>query len=345
MNRPRMVDVARLAGVSQKTVSNVVNDYEHVSPQVRAKVQAAIDELGFVPNTTARTLRTGRTGIIALAVPNLSTPYFAELAQYVTEAAEKRGFTVLIDQTDGLEERERRIAEGRRRQVIDGLIFSPLAMSPADIAAVAGSTPTLLLGEKELPASVDHVVIDNVRAAREATEHLLHLGRRRIAAVGASRGRAPGTGSLRVQGYRDALTAAGLADAAVTVPTSRLQRQSGVEAVETLFDDHPAPDALFCFNDLVALGALHALRLRGIRVPDDVAVVGFDDIEEASYSNPTLTTVRPDKQGIATTAVDVLVGRLNGSLQDEPYERVLGHELVVRESTGGHAPMPNVSPS
>ncbi|RIQ22793.1 LacI family DNA-binding transcriptional regulator [Jiangella rhizosphaerae] len=333
-----MVDVARLAGVSQKTVSNVVNDYEHVSPELRARVRRAIEELGYVPNTTARTLRTGRTGVIALAVPNLSSPYFAELARYVTEAAEKRGFTILIDQTDGLEQRERMIAGGLRQRVIDGLIFSPLSMPPADLAAAAGSTPMVLLGERELPSSVDHVIIDNVRAAREATEHLLELGRRRIAALGGPVDRPTGTGTLRMAGYRAALADAGLADHAVVVPTTRLLRQSGAEAVRHLVDAGPLPDALFCFSDLMAIGAMHALRLRGIRVPDDVAVVGFDDIEEASYSNPTLTTVRPAKDDIADLAVDLLVGRLEGLRPAEPAQLVVDHQLIRRESTGGPPP-------
>ena len=332
-----MVDVARLAGVSQKTVSNVVNGYPHVSPRLRAKVQRAIDELGYVPNNTARTLRTGRTGIIALALPNLSIPYFAELARYVTQEAEKHGFTILIDQTDGLEQREHLIAKGLRRHVIDGLIFSPLAMRKDDLAAAASSTPMLLLGERELPSSVDRVVIDNVRAAREATEHLLQLGRRRVAAVGGPvDDKTTGTGVLRVRGYRAALEAAGLYDARLVIPTKRLLRSSGAEAAERLLELPRKPDALFCFNDLVALGAIHVLRRHGVRVPDDVAVVGFDDSEEAGYSNPTLTTVRPDKEGIAKAAVELLVGRLNGSRRDEaPKELVLEHRLIVRESTSG----------
>jgi LacI family transcriptional regulator, repressor for deo operon, udp, cdd, tsx, nupC, and nupG len=331
--RPRMVDVARRAGVSQKTVSNVVNGYQHVSPAVRTRVQQAIDELGYVPNTTAQTLRTGRTGVIALAVPNLLTPYFAELARGVTAAAERRGFTILIDQTDGLEQRERTIANGLRRHLIDGLIFSPLAMDPADIATAADRMPMLLLGERALPSSADHVVIDNVRAAREATEHLIARGRRRIAAAGGPVGRMAGTGSLRMRGYQQALEAAGLFDPTLVMPTERLLRQSGAEVAGRLLALPNPPDGLFCFNDLVAFGAIHAFRMGGVNVPDDVAVVGFDDVEEASYANPTLTSIRPDKEGIAEAAVELLVGRLDGSRTGEPKELVLDHQLIVRESS------------
>ena len=332
--RPRMVDVARRAGVSQKTVSNVINGYVHVSPQVRSRVQQAVADLGYVPNNTARTLRTGRTGIIALAVPNIASPYFAELATHLSVAAEQRGFTILMDQTDGSLEREQRIAAGLRQHLIDGLVFSPLTMTAAEISAAAGSTPMVLLGEGDTPSSVDHVVIDNVLAAREATEHLIGLGRRRIAAVGAPLEVSTGTGSVRLRGYRSALEEAGLEDAAVVVPTGRLLRRNGAEAAERLLDLPRPPDALFCFNDVIAFGAMHALRARGVRVPDDVAVVGFDDVEEASYSSPTLTSVRPDKKAIAETAVERLFARLENPDSHQPDEVVIPHELVVRESSG-----------
>jgi len=333
--RPRMVDVARVAGVSQKSVSNVLGGYEHVSPELRAKVERAVALLGYVPNSAARTLRTGRTGVIAVAVPNLSAPYFAELASHLTDAAEERGFTILIDETDGDEDREALIARGLRHQVIDGLVLSPLAMDPASIAAAARNIPMVLLGERELPASVDHVAIDNVTAAREATEHLLGLGRRRIATVGGPLDDVTSTGSLRLRGYRAALANAGIREEGIVVPTRRLLRHNGVEAAERLLDASRPPDAVFCFSDMLAFGVMHALRMRGVRVPDDIAVVGFDDVVEAAYSNPTLTSVHLDRQRIARAALDILVGRLDGSRTERPGRVVVEHRLVVRESTGG----------
>ncbi|OLT02843.1 hypothetical protein BJF90_28960 [Pseudonocardia sp. CNS-004] len=330
-----MVDVARVAGVSQKSVSNVLGGYEPVSPELRAKVERAVALLGYVPNSAARTLRTGRTGVIALAVPNLSAPYFAELASHLSEAAEERGFTILIDETDGDEEREALIARGLRHDVIDGLVLSPLAMDPASIAAAARDIPMVLLGERELPASVDHVAIDNVAAAREATEHLIDAGRRRIATVGGPLDDRTSTGSLRLRGYRAALADAGIREEGVVVPTRRLLRPNGTEAVERLLDTGEPPDAVFCFSDMLAFGVMHGLRMRGVRVPDDIAVVGFDDVVEAAYSNPTLTTVHLDRRRIARTALDVLVGRLEGSGAPRAGRTVVDHWLVVRESTGG----------
>jgi LacI family transcriptional regulator, repressor for deo operon, udp, cdd, tsx, nupC, and nupG len=333
--RPRMVDVARVAGVSQKSVSNVLGGYEPVSPELRAKVERAVALLGYVPNSAARTLRTGRTGVIAVAVPNLSAPYFAELASHLTDAADERGFTVLMDETDGDEEREALVARGLRHHLIDGLVLSPLAMDPASIAAAARTMPMVLLGERELPASVDHVAIDNVAAAREATEHLLGLGRRRIATVGAPLDDATSTGSLRLHGYRAAMADAGLSDEGLIVRTLRLQRHHGAEAAEQLLAVPRPPDAVFCFSDMLAIGVMHALRLRGVRVPDDVAVVGFDDVAEAAYANPTLTSVHLDRQRIARAALDILVGRLDGSRAQGAGRTVVEHRLVVRESTGG----------
>jgi LacI family repressor for deo operon, udp, cdd, tsx, nupC, and nupG len=189
----------------------------------------------------------------------------------------------------------------------------------------------VLLGERELPASVDHVAIDNVAAAREATEHLLGLGRRRIATVGGPLDDEPSTGSLRLRGYRAALADAGVREGLV-VGTRRLLRPNGAEAAERLLAASRPPDAVLCFNDMLAIGLMHALRLRGVRVPDDVAVVGFDDV---AYSNPTLTTVRLDRHRIARVALDILVGRLDGSRTERPGRVVVEHRLVVRESTGG----------
>ncbi len=333
--RPRAVDVARLAGVSPKTVSNVVNGYAHVSPALRERVQAAINQLNYVPNTMARTLRTGRTGIIALALPDLAIPYFAEVAREVTAAAEESGFTILIDQTEGRESREHQVASGLRPHAIDGLIFSPLAMTPGEIAVAAGQTPMVLLGERDRPAGLDHVAIDNVEAAHQATRHLVEMGRRRIAVIGAPMDGRRGSGALRVDGYRRALAEAGLAEEPrLVVPSTHLARDEGVRAMRLLLDADRPPDAVFCCNDLIALGAMFEARRRGVAIPDDIAVVGFDDIEDGRYSNPTLTTISPDKVGIARTAVRLLVDRLRGEPSDVSQVQA-DFELIVRESSGG----------
>ena len=336
----RLKDVAVLAGVSVKTVSNVVNDYPYVRPTTRAKVMEAIAELGYRPNMTARNLRSGRSGVIALGVPELDAPYFAELAHHVVGAAMDRGWTVLVDETGqihdrALRDRERSAAAGIRGQLIDGVILSPLALDQSDLARY-GSVPLVLLGERLGSHLADHVAIDNRSAAEEATRHLLDLGRRRIGVIGTQPPPYGHTARQRVQGYRAALRSARVRyDGSLVVPALHWRRPDGLGGVRRLLDLPSPPDAVFCLNDLLALGAIRGLSEAGVRVPDDVAVVGFDDIEEGRFCVPTLTTVAPDKAAIATEAVARLARRLEDDAATAPEEVMVGYSLQVRESTTG----------
>ncbi|MEU1887787.1 LacI family DNA-binding transcriptional regulator [Micromonospora sp. WMMD987] len=331
--RHRLKDVAERAGVSVKTVSNVVNGYQHVRPDTRARVEAAIAELRYRPNLSARNLRKGRTGVIALAVPELDIPYFAELARHVVAAAADHGWTVLIDQTGGGPERERVAAAGIGDHMIDGLIFSPLSLTADDLTGLDG-LPMVLLGERVDHGTADHVVIDNVTAAREMTAHLVSLGRRRIAAVGAQHTPEGAGARLRLAGYTAALAEAGLGyDERLVAATPAWHRADGAAAMRHLLASGARPDAVFCFNDTLALGALRALHEAGLRIPADVAVAGFDDIEDGRFSVPTLTTVAPDKERIARLAVDLLAGRLAGDRDAPPRELTAPHRLTPREST------------
>ena len=328
-----MLEVATLAGVSVKTVSNVVNHYVHVSAATRMRVQTALDELGYRPNLSARSLRGGQSGLIALALPELDFPYFAELARHIVQAAEAHGWTVLIDQTDGRAEREKLVMDGIRDQLIDGVIFSPLVTGARELAARRDTTPMVLLGERVHHGTMDHVGIDNVAAARTAVAHLASLGHTRIAAIGEQRHRRGQTARLRLQGYLAGLENAGLPfDPALVMPAASYHRADGAAAMTELLALADPPDAVFCFNDMLAIGALRTLRDRGVRVPDDVAVAGFDDIEESSYSAPGLTTIRPDKARIASTSIALLAARLDGG--GGPSRDVTERfDLVVRRST------------
>jgi DNA-binding LacI/PurR family transcriptional regulator len=332
---PGLKDVAARAGVSIKTVSNVVNGYVHVAPETRARVQAAIDALGYVPNLAARQLRSGRSGVIALAVPELQSPYFAEIAGLIVKAAERRSWTVLIDQTDGQAERERNLVAGLRRHAIDGLIFSPLALAGEDLAQRT-DTPMVLLGERVWHGPADHVAIDNMAGAADATGHLAALGRRRIAAIGVQEAPSAVTAHQRLAGYRAALDRAGLPrDPALEAAVDSFHRADGAAAMARLLDSGAPPDAVFCFNDLLALGAIRTLLSRGVAVPGDVAVIGFDDIEDGRFSTPTLSTVAPDAPRIAQLAVELLAERLGDGpgAAGAPRELRVDHRLVVREST------------
>lgn len=338
--RVRLQDVAERAGVSVKTVSNVVNGYIHVSDETRSRVQKVIDETGYRPNLSARQLRSGRTGVIALALPELDNPYFAELTRSVVQAAEELGWTVLVDQTDGLLEREQIVTAGFRHHLIDGLILSPVALGVDDLAQrPVDETPVVLLGEKFGAGSADHVAIDNVAAARVATHHLVSRGCTRIAAIGHQSDSSGGSGvaQLRRRGWEQALATAGLlVDERLMAEVATFRRQDGAEATARLLDRGPALDAVFCFNDTLALGAIRTLADRGLRIPEDVAVIGIDDVADGRFSVPTLSTVAPDKAGIARTAVRMLAERLApGGGRLAPREVWADFELVPRESTLG----------
>jgi len=338
-DRVGLRQVAERAGVSVKTVSNVVNGYQHVTDGTRSRVQAAIEELNYRPDLAARKLRQGRSGVVALALPELDAPYFGELARSVIKQAEARGWTVMFEQTDGLVDREQAVLDGNRGRLIDGLILSPIALGAGELQRRRDTVPLVLLGERVEDGPADHVSIDNVSAARIATGHLISLGRRRIAALGNQPRPQSQTAHLRLCGYRAALSEAGLpAPDELVAEVENYHRWDGALAVRRLLALAEPPDAIFCFNDLLALGALRALHEAGLRVPWDVALVGWDDIEDGRYSTPTLTTISPDKQQIASIAVEFLAARLGDGQAEPPRSATAGFDLVVRESTGCGSP-------
>jgi DNA-binding LacI/PurR family transcriptional regulator len=332
-----LYDVAREAGVSIKTVSNVINDYPYVRPETRERVQAAITKLGYIPNLSARSLRSGRTGMIGLAVPELSLSYFAELADKVIRAAEERDLVVLIEQTNRSRERELEVLRGTRPRMIDGLLFSPLALGPEDRGLVDIELPLVLLGERIFDSGVDHVTMQNVAAARAATEHLLAKGRRRIAVVGAHPGEVIGSAGLRLNGYREALAAAGIDYDERLVGWAELwHRQQGAEAMASVIARGVEFDAVFAFNDTLALGAMHALQQAGLRIPDDVALIGWDATDEGAYSSPTLTSVDPGQGRIAALSVEMLVERIaaGAKRREQPGREIeVDFTIVERDST------------
>jgi DNA-binding LacI/PurR family transcriptional regulator len=331
-------DVALKAGVSIKTVSNVVNGYTHVTPAMRKRVQAAIDELNYQPNLPARYLRKGRSGVIAYALPDLSNSYFSDIGDVIIRAAAAHGYTVLIDHTQGMRQNESLIVNGLRPRLIDGVILSSLALQPEDVQPQATGVPLVLLGEHFLDVPHDYIAIDNVAAARLATEHLISLGKQRIAAIGAQEALPFETGHLRIQGYLEGLKAAGrpvYPELIKQVPA--YTRSCGADAMRDLLTLDEPPDAVFCFNDLMALGALRVLQEAGVRVPEDLALIGFDDIEECRFSTPSLSTIAPDKEKIGTLAVEFLIGRIE-SIRADNVERVdIPFHLIVRESTASCA--------
>ncbi|SNY62996.1 LacI family DNA-binding transcriptional regulator [Paractinoplanes atraurantiacus] len=339
MRQTTLRDVAELAGVSPRTVSNVVNGYARVTDATREKVERAIAQLGYRPNVLARNLATGRSGQIVVVVPYLDTPYFAELLQGIIPAARKLGYNVLVDQTDGDRDHEGElIGRGSRRFLFDGMIFSPLGLSQEDLSVRDPDLPLVVLGERSSDGTFDHVGIDDVAASTDAVSHLFSIGRRRIAAIGDQPYPTGEAAQLRTQGYRAAHALFGRpVDESLIISTARFNRADGATAMAALLDRADPPDAVFCYSDLVASGAIHAIHQRGLRVPEDVAIIGYDDIEDGRYSSPTISTIQPDKKAIAQMAVDRLVKRIASPSPVPGVELRAEHRLIARESTLGVA--------
>ncbi len=341
--RATMKDVAALAGVSAKTVSNVVTGAFTVSEDTRTRVEQAMRQLDFVPNLSARGMRTGRSGTIALALPDLATAYSAELVHSIVAAAHQRGLAVLVEETALAPEREGELLARARTRLVDGLILNPVRLEDSAIRDADRLPPLVVIGEVEQNLA-DHVRIDSRSAAADVTRHVLARGARRIAVIGGDDdpALATATSRLRLQGVHDALREAGIAPDPV-LEANRLpwSMASGAKAMRTLLQRRIAFDAVIAFTDSLAFGALSTLAEHGIRVPDDVLLAGFDDVELSAFTAPSLTTVAFERDALADAALSLLTSRMDDRTAP-PHGITLPHELRERGSTsrtpGGHRP-------
>jgi DNA-binding LacI/PurR family transcriptional regulator len=327
-------DVARASGVSVTTVSNVVNGVQKVAPQTVMRVRAAIEQLDYRPNGAARTMRGQRSGVISLVVPELDLPYFAALAASMIEAANARGYQVITEQTNRDRDREFDAAQGIRRPMTDGLIIFPTTLTEADVPLIHAAGPTIMLSDDVGTTVLDHVTERDAEAAAAGTEHLLSLGHRVIALIGPSPDDVAGGAGLRALGYRRAIAAAGIAYRRDLVEQAVFwQRAEGAGAAAALLDRRPDITAFFALNDTLALGAMHEISRRGLRIPADISILGWDDLEEGQYHFPQLSTVDGGRHELAAVAVDALLRRIESP--DAPPQRFEVPFRVVRRSSTG----------
>ncbi|RPF31585.1 LacI family DNA-binding transcriptional regulator [Streptomyces sp. TLI_185] len=328
-------DVAKAAGVSPMTVSNVINDHPNVRPATREKVLEAMARLDYRVNVAARNLRKGRTGTIGLAVPEVDSAYYGLLAAAIIAAASRRGLRVSIEQTASRDNELDALSLSRNR-LYDGLILSAAGMGQGDAERLRVDHPVVILGDRIFGAPVDHVAMPNFDASHAATRHLIERGCRRIAIVCGAVEEVD-TSSLRITGYRKALEDAGLsADRALVQQVDRLGMREGAERARKMAKSGLDFDGVFCVTDALAMGVLRGLADVGTRVPDQVKVIGFDNVSESEFFIPSLSSVDPDHDGMAERAVDLLIRRIEQTQPPARHQDVVGgFSLVIRESTGG----------
>lgn len=331
--RATLKDVGARAGVSAKTVSNVINGSAAVRPQTRARVEAALAELDYVPNLSARGLRNGRSGVIALALPDLATPYSSEMSHAFVNAAREHGWAVQIEETGGDGAREATLLSRARARMVDGLILNPIVVGELVLPDDPQQTPPAVLIGEVADDRLDRVVVDPDAAAHDMTASLIATGHRRIAVLGTSVRARTVTSILRTQGYRRALENAALpSDDRLEIGCDDWTPRGGASAVAAFLDREPLPDAFFCFTDTLAIGVLSELWRRGIHVPEDVSVAGFDDVAHGEFAAPPLTTVSFDKRLFAERALELLAARITD--RTAPAHVVTApHRIVEREST------------
>lgn len=330
-----MSDVAARAGVSIKTVSNVINDWPYVTDETRLKVMQAIEAVGYRPNRMARSLVTGETRAIGVVIPDISNPFFGMAIRGCEDVLFEAGYSIFLCNTNEDVDRERYYLDELLSRGVDALILWGTRIGCADLEEIVGSERVLVTVELgEVPTGPNHVCInvENLRGARIATDHLIEVGHQRIAHLAGPEGRI--TRDLRLTGYKEALEMAGIHPSPRLIVSEHPSIGGGFRAARHLIETEK-PDAVFCYNDLMALGAVLAARHLGLAVPDDLALVGFDDIEMASMIDPPLTTVHIPQYRLGSLTGQVVFDCLQNG---EPSNRLVTSpvELRIRGSSGRH---------
>ena len=328
---PTIHDVARLAGVAPITVSRVINNSGYFSEETRRRVEAAISTLGYVPNSLARSLRSKRTNTLALVITDITNPFFTMMARGVEDTASDAGFTVIYCNTDESEVEEQKYLNMLLQKQVDGILLVPARSRSVSVELVrAQGTPVVVLDRRVPGLEVDIVRGDSEAGAYRLVKLLLDLGHRRIAVLSGPKN--VSTAEDRVAGYRRAMAEAGIADELAYY--GNFNPDSGYEMAKEALEVSPRPTALFAANNFIAIGALRALREFGFQVPEDIALVCFDDLPPVLINSPFLTVAAQPAYEMGRQATQLLLGRLAGEAPEECQEIVLSPQIIVRQSSG-----------
>lgn len=332
---PKQADVGLLAGVSRATVSQVLNNKAGflVPQETRQRVMAAATQLGYVPNVSARSLRTQKTFTIGVVIQDINNPFYPAFVRGVQDIAETAGYDVISYNTDSSEAREHHFLDVLLRGRVDGVVGVLWHAGDARLKSLTDrGIPIATLGQVawENDELIDQIYVDDQRAASDAVRHLLERGHTNVAVVTGEGDSLRG----RVDGYIDAMMAAGLGERVEVIRGAAFTEESGYQLGQSLFSRSNRLTALFAVNDLMAFGLLRASREQQLRVPEDIALVGFDDIPAARLVTPALTTIRQFQHGLGQRCTELLLERLDGSWPDRKGRRIgMPYELVVRDSS------------
>lgn len=333
--KPTQADVARLAGVSRAAVSYVLNNKYPVSiPETtRQRILKAIEELGYVPDRNAQSLRTGRTYTIASIIPDITNPYYPLLERKIQDVAKQHGYVHITYNTDGIAEEEFRCLQAVQQSRVDGVFGSFFHVGPGDLKPLIEkniAVVSLVASRQEIPDfPLDMLYVDNVAAACKAVTYLIEHGHTHIGMIG---GLDVAVGQKRLEGYLKALNQHGLPVVEELIRHGDFTEEGGYREMCALLQLSPRPTAIFTANDLMALGALFAIKERGLRVPDDVAIVGFDDIPTSRLVSPPLTTIRKPQDLIGQRAVEMILERLSNAVEPIGRCEEIPFELIIRQS-------------
>jgi LacI family transcriptional regulator len=327
-----IADVAKRAGVSKMTVSRVINDSGYISHETRERVEKAIEELGYIPNALARSLRFKKTRTIALILTDITNPFFTTVARGVEDKASEEGFNVIFCNTDESPKEEASYVNVLIQKQVDGLLLVPTERAPESIAFLENhGVPFVLLDRRVPDMDVDIVRCDSEQGAYNVVRYLLDLGHERIAALGGSAGITSSTD--RVAGYRRALIEAGLEKEAHRAYFTSFTVEGGYQAAQKALAARPRPTAFFAANNFIAIGAIRALRELGLTVPENISLVAFDDLPAPLVIDPFLTIVEQPAYEMGRRATELLLDRLADRGPDEPQEIVLPTQMIIRASS------------